>query len=260
MPNTRTRMRRIRSAFTLIEALIVVVVVTILATIAVQRLTPMTKRAKVAHVQSDFRLLATAIEAYAADYDQPPIAPVNYPWDSYDAGIYQRVTNGIALFTPLTTPVAYIASVNIVNPLGLFNFQTPGSIVLARSLFINFTTGVSAINSKTWCGQSMTLDQFYRNSGKYVVLNKVPVQYCFNGDTARKFPATWVLVSIGPSEEFGDISDAKKNEGVAPWQIWLGPSGAWEHYTVLGDVGFYDARNGTRSLGLIWRFSSGGMK
>lgn len=257
MPNARARTGRSRSAFTLVEAVIVVAVAAVLIAIGMQRYEAVSPRAKVARVKSDMESLAQAIEAYIVDYDQPPIAPRNRPWDQSPPWVWRRVTNPIDLFTPLTTPVAYIPSVALVNPFADHS-NGPGlsPIYPCDFVFINFTTGVNALNSHTWCGQPMTDEDFVL--GK-IALRSVPVQYCFNGDTSRKFPATWVLVAVGPSGNSAEEVDTTTGFVVNPWWVW-GTDPAFECYTQTAKTRFYDASNGTRSVGHLWRFSSGGMK
>lgn len=147
MSSKCNRRKRGRSGFTVVEAVLVVVVVAILMMIAVPNFFASSKRSSLARVKSDFRTLATAIEAYTVDYDQPPIGPVNYAGDTAP-GVYRRVTNSTEVFTPLTTPVAYLAYVSgFTDPLrGSGKGKRPGS-VSHGFLFINFMTGVNAIES-----------------------------------------------------------------------------------------------------------------
>ena len=97
-----------RSAFTLIELLIVVAIIAILAAIAVPNFMEAQTRAKVARVKTDMRSLAVAIEAYKTDTNSYPLDwmeltrrlwPARAPMDADEA-----------LFV-LTTPIAYISSV-----------------------------------------------------------------------------------------------------------------------------------------------------
>ena len=61
-----------RSAFTLIELLIVVAIIAILAAIAVPNFLEAQVRSKVSRVKTDMRSLATAIEAYRLDHNVYP--------------------------------------------------------------------------------------------------------------------------------------------------------------------------------------------
>ena len=87
-------MNKSKTAFTLIELLIVVLIIAILAAIALPNFVEFQVRAKVARVHNDLRTLATALEAYCVDNGEyiPHI-------DSPDEWI------------PLTTPIAYISSI-----------------------------------------------------------------------------------------------------------------------------------------------------
>jgi len=97
---------RIRSAFTLIELLIVVAIIAILAAIAVPNFLEAQTRAKVSRVKSDQRSLATALEAYAVDNNAfPPTEPINN---------YGRLY--IEYVKKLSTPVAYMTSIAIKDP------------------------------------------------------------------------------------------------------------------------------------------------
>jgi len=89
-----------RTAFTLIELLIVVAIIGILAAIAVPNFINAQIRAKVTRVEADFRTLATALEAYHIEYGNYPVAQL----------IDQKIASGTALsrFSALTTPIAFI--------------------------------------------------------------------------------------------------------------------------------------------------------
>ncbi len=88
-----------RSAFTLIELLIVVAIIGILAAIAVPNFMSARVRALVARTEADLRSLATAFESYRLDNNMYPPTPVT--------GVNVRFER----LAKLTTPISYMANV-----------------------------------------------------------------------------------------------------------------------------------------------------
>ena len=86
-------------AFTLIELLIVVAIISILAAIAVPNFVEAQVRAKISRSVADLRSIAVALEAYAADCNHYPRIPA-WPSAGWD--------KPKGYLTPLTTPTSFI--------------------------------------------------------------------------------------------------------------------------------------------------------
>jgi len=105
-------------AFTLIELLIVVAIIAILAAIAVPNFLEAQTRSKVSRTKADMRTVATALEAYAVDYNQHPPSWAAQDGSAQSGGSDTEFGFAAAPVNPriqrlayLTTPVAFITSV-----------------------------------------------------------------------------------------------------------------------------------------------------
>jgi prepilin-type N-terminal cleavage/methylation domain-containing protein len=100
-------MNRNKTAFTLIELLIVVAIIAILAAIAVPNFLEAQVRSKVSRTKADMRSIATALESYSIDNNNhyPPAADVGQNASPTSTGFHTRLP------TYLTTPIAYITSI-----------------------------------------------------------------------------------------------------------------------------------------------------
>ena len=102
-------------AFTLIELLIVVAIIAILAAIAVPNFLEAQVRSKVSRAKTDMRTIATGLESYRLDNNAYPIVRAHFlRGEQYNRG-------GIHDVTDLTTPIAYLSTVDCADP-----FQPPG--------------------------------------------------------------------------------------------------------------------------------------
>jgi len=105
-----------RRCFTLIELLVVVSVIALLAVIALDNFLAAQIRAKTARIHSDFRTMATAIEAYRVDWNRPPRMahfPI-YQDPAFD--IIEGIPVSGVLSRSLSTPVAYLVSSVLFDP------------------------------------------------------------------------------------------------------------------------------------------------
>jgi type II secretion system protein G len=94
-------MTRRQSGFTLIELLIVIAIIGILAAIAIPNLLNAVQRGKQKRTMSDMRALATAIEAYAVDLSNYPVAAGNCNPGLFTTGTEKTLdTNSFTNLTP----------------------------------------------------------------------------------------------------------------------------------------------------------------
>jgi prepilin-type N-terminal cleavage/methylation domain-containing protein len=155
--------------FTLIELLIVVAIIAILAAIAVPNFLEAQIRSKVTRVKSEFRTIATAVEAYAVDHNKYPrsVHTVLYPGDAAyypGAGLVRNV-----LWWGLSTPIAYISRVDYLDP---------------------FMTTDVALNIE---------DRLYTYQNLLVMSERVGGAYW---DGCLEFFGPWRLASVGPDKTF----------------------------------------------------------
>ncbi len=117
---------RIR-AFTLIELLIVVAIIAILAAIAVPNFLEARVRAQVSRIKADERTYATAIEAYAVDWNQymplihigdvdPPQPPISPLQSGLELSATFWINRLESILIPLSTPVSYLSEGLIFEP------------------------------------------------------------------------------------------------------------------------------------------------
>jgi type II secretory pathway pseudopilin PulG len=86
--------------------LIVVAIIAILAAIAVPNFLEAQVRAKIARCKADMRSMATAIESYSVDWNQPPIGTAGFTGLlDVDSALGRQIA-----YSRISTPVAYITS------------------------------------------------------------------------------------------------------------------------------------------------------
>ena len=204
-----------RKGFTLIELLIVVAIIAILAAIAVPNFLEAQTRSKVSRVKTDLRTIATGLESYRLDSNAYPLVRANLVRNAE-----QHNRGGIHGVWDLTTPIAYLSTVDYVDP-----FQRTGG----RNEF-----GHVAGNPDPW-GTAYSLS--YVNIRLYREQN----------DLQALARPDYVLLSLGPDQIRGP-----NPYGTAQWAVGnyaRDPLGT--NYYVAAT---YDATNGTRSAGDIFRW------
>ena len=196
------------SAFTLIELLIVVAIIGTLAAIQVPNFLNAQVRAKIARAKSDMHALGIAMDSYRLDtnrYPEPLASLLNLhlPWEQVESCI------------ELTTPVAYIANVNMKDPF-LWCYWFGGKLEPCEEASYTY------VNYRGWWGKS---HQYFRTNNRLYMPDGV------------------VLASKGPRGDSEDIGF------IALWPLEKKYPQVFSTRWSSGN--FYAPSNGLHSIGAI---------
>lgn len=161
-----------KSAFTLIELLIVVAIIGILAAIAIPNFLNAQTRAKVSRAMADLRTIATGIEAYSVDWN---IYPLN-------DGRYGTTPNG------LTTPIQYF-TLKPFDPFALQAYDERGLGYDEDAKFYSYHRIVTLTQAIFPLDPPDAIDTPGANEGAFERYGK------------------WNQLSIGPDQRYADGTD-----------------------------------------------------
>jgi prepilin-type N-terminal cleavage/methylation domain-containing protein len=223
-----------RKGFTLIELLIVVAIIAILAAIAVPNFLEAQTRSKVSRVKADLRTISTAVGSYLVDNNRlPPL------WNNtggsqdefaYNRTLYQKLPTGSVTYAArLSSPVAYISSVSMLDP-----FNTHGEA---------FNGVTSEAGYAAWMLEGQLRDPEYL--GWWKTTYDPTYQLLKNRNLVvdgKAISVAYILASPGPSQKWHT-----KFTGIIANPTWT------QNYRD-GKVPLYDPTNGTVSIGQIMRY------
>lgn len=200
-------------AFTLVELLVTIAIISILAVIAVSNFMEATIRSRVSRAMNDLRVASQVLELYRVDHgDYPPhrglgIGEFGEKEDVHvlDGHGEPRSFGFRTLSLRLSTPIAYISSAAIEDPFKRGAIDTSG-----RSYASGDPTDMALI---------------HHNIHQFAILQRSPG---FFVDDFTEDYGYWRIVSLGPAGEYGGFGTSDLG--------WL-----------------YDPTNGVRSRGMIVR-------
>ncbi len=190
-----------KSAFTLIELLIVVAIIAILAAIAVPNFLEAQTGAKISRVASDQRAIATALESYNVDNNDYPIDGSYSYGTTFRYALRTSTTNLNTTGRFLTTPIAYIVDI----PYDPFNSR----VVMGG--FNPYPKGEDM--SVFYASKKHNLNSPY--SGHPWTPSWQPYFY----SSFRN--AEWFLWSVGPTFDYGRGADGPGNQS---WNMVYDPT------------------------------------
>lgn len=261
-----------RKAFTLIELLVVVAIIAILAAVAVPNFLEAQIRARVARTKSDFRTLATVVGCYTVDWNVPP---VNLTVRPNTTDVISLSVGPVWEFNSLTTPVAYITSIKINDSFGggcIYDFETgqligqTGDPLIRKwnnAIFGNITGIYRHCFDLNNFSYSSYPDMYPRIEGAWCKDNDKGTWLDIKAREARGHFASWVVFSMGPSFSYPK-NPYNTSRYIQLFSTSTAPSDgltqgrfSQQH---MNDTRFkgveYDPTNGTRSSGLIIRWSN----
>jgi prepilin-type N-terminal cleavage/methylation domain-containing protein len=174
MPSNVRPPRIPRKAFSLIELLIVVTIISILASIAVPNFLEAQTRSKVSRVKADMRTLMTAVQSYYVDNNAYPVRRNTTATDKVKPATAETARR-LEQMAALTTPIAYVTYL----PADIFEqtIRPPNNVIDYYDR-----------HQVLWLTNSLRLS----GQVKMVELSEV----------------SWMLISVGPDGFLGPLSDS----------------------------------------------------